>query len=96
MGDRLGLALQDGLAHGAGVEEVERDRRGSELLDTPGMPRRAEGADHLVSCIDQLANEPGADGTACPCYENAHHVLLICHVGWIPRVYPYDPRDGGT
>jgi hypothetical protein len=74
--DRVGLGFEDGLAHGASVEQVERNRFGSERAQTLGVSRRPERADHLVALIDQLRNEPGADRTARPGNEDSHCVLL--------------------
>ena len=42
--------------------------------------RRAERADHLVAAIDQLGDEPGADGAARAGDEYTHHVLLTGRV----------------
>lgn len=70
--DRVGLGFEDGLAHGARVEQIERDRLRPERPDTFGVSRRPGGADHLVSSIDQLRNEPGADRTARAYDEDLH------------------------
>jgi hypothetical protein len=41
------------------------------------MSRRPERADHLVASIDQLGDEPGADGTARACNEDSHRVITL-------------------
>ena len=49
----------------------------SESTDPLGVGGRPEGADHLVTSIDELRNEPGADRTARPSDEDSHRVLLF-------------------
>src|SRR6266542_6268125 len=82
--DRVGLGFEHGLAHGARVEQVERDRLRPERPYTLGVSRRPEGADHLVPPVDQLRNEPAADRTARPSDEDSHVVLLrvVITRGW--------------
>src|SRR5262249_21590981 len=75
--DRLGLGFEDGLANGARVEQIERDRLRAERPDTLAATWRPEGADDLVPLIDQLRDEPGADGTARPGNENSHDDSLL-------------------
>ena len=70
--DRVGLGLEDGLAHGARVEQIERDRLRPERPHALGVAGRPGGADHLVPSIDQLGDEPGADRTARSCDEDSH------------------------
>ena len=92
MHDRVGLGLEDGLAHRASVEQIEHDRLRAERPQTLDVARRPGGADHVMPSIDQLRNEPGADRTARPCNENSHRVSpLIGHISGISRVYFYDP-----
>jgi hypothetical protein len=86
MDDRLGLGFEDGLPHSARVEQIERDRLRAERPYPLAVSWRPEGTDHLVPSIDQLGNEPGADGTARPRNENSHDVLPS-GVG----CYPFDP-----
>jgi hypothetical protein len=74
--DRVGLGFEDGLAHSARLEQVERDRLRPERPYPLGFAWRPEGADHLVTVIDELRNEPGADRTARPRDEDSHRVLL--------------------
>jgi hypothetical protein len=74
--DRVGLVFEHGLSHGAGIEQIELDRLRAERPQAFVVSWGPEGADHLVSSIDQLGNEPAADGTARPRNENSHHVLL--------------------
>jgi hypothetical protein len=89
MDDRVGLGFEHGLAHGARVEQIERDRLRPERPYTFGVSGRSRGADHLVPSIDQLRNEPASDRTARSCYEDAHRVLLSSHrsdfAGLLPR-----------
>ena len=87
MDDRVGLGREHGLAHGAGVEQVERDRLRPERPDALAVPGRAEGADHLVAAIDELRDEPAADGSARSCQENSHRVSPCGHIRGIPRVW---------
>ena len=54
MDDRLGRGLEHRLAHGARVEQIERDRLAPERPQTFGVARRPVGADHLVPSFDQL------------------------------------------
>src|SRR6185312_6482324 len=70
--DRVGVRPDDGLAHGARVEEVELHRLRSERPYPVGATGRVEGADHLVPALDQLRHQPGADRAACSCYEDPH------------------------
>ncbi len=79
MDDRVGLGLEDGLPDGAGVEQVEGDRPGSEGPHALGALGRRRGADHLVAAIDQLGDEPGADRTARSGDKDSHRVLLSSH-----------------
>jgi len=79
--DRVGFGFEDGLAHGARVEQIERDRLRPEHPYTLGVSRRVEGADHLVTSIHELRNEPGADSTARARNEDSHRVLLSVP-GW--------------
>jgi hypothetical protein len=72
---RLALGLENGLAHGGRVEQLERYRLGPELAYTLGLGGRSGGADHLVPSIDQLGDEAGADRTARPDDEDSHRVL---------------------
>ena len=74
MDDRVGLGLEDGLAHGARVEQIERDRLRPERPYPLGGSARPRGADHLVAPIKELGNEPGADRTARSRYEDSHDV----------------------
>jgi hypothetical protein len=76
MHDRVRFGFRDRLAHGARVKQIERDRLRPLRLDTLEVSGRPRGADHPVSSLDQLGNEPGADGTAGPCDEDSHRVLL--------------------
>jgi hypothetical protein len=98
MDDRVRLGLEDGLAHGARVEQVEGDRMGPERAQPLGVAGRAERADHLVPSVDQLGNEPAADGAARSCDEDSHRVLLSdrvtspCRGGSIAMTRD----DGGT
>ncbi|HEY6775104.1 MAG TPA: hypothetical protein VI122_01185 [Thermoleophilaceae bacterium] len=75
--DRVRLGFEDGLPHGARIEQIERDRLRPQRPYRVGVSGRPEGADHLVPSIDQLRNEPGADGTARPSNEDSHRVLLF-------------------
>ena len=77
MDDRLGPGFEYGLADGAGVEQIERDRLRPERPDPLSVGGRPEGADHLVTSIDELRNDPGADRTARPSDEDSHRVLLF-------------------
>jgi hypothetical protein len=79
MDDRLGLGLEDGLAHGTRVEQVERDRLRPERPYPLGVSTRPRGADHLVAPINELRNEPGADRTARSRYEDSHDVSFPSH-----------------
>ena len=72
MDDRPGADGEDGQAYRARVEQVEQDRLGAERPDPPGVPGRGERADHFVSPIGQLGDEPGADRTAGPDEHDAH------------------------
>jgi hypothetical protein len=74
--DGLGLALEDGLADGGRVKQIELHRLGAERPYAVGVSGRVEGADHLVPSIDQLGDKPGADSTACPGDENSHCLVL--------------------
>ena len=76
MDERVGLGFEDGLAHGARVEQVERERLGSERPHTFAVSGRPEGADRLVASLYQLSNEPASDRAACPGDEDSHRVLL--------------------
>jgi hypothetical protein len=77
MDDRIGCGIDDRLANGVAVEEIERDRLRPERPKTLGVPGRPESADHLVASIDQPGNESCADGTARPRNEDPHHVLPV-------------------
>ena len=81
MDDRVGLGFEDGLAHGARVEQVEHDRLRPERPYAFGVLGRRGGADHLVPSLDQLGDEPGSDRTARSCNEDSHRVLLFGHIG---------------
>ena len=96
MDDRVGRGSEDGLAHSACVEQIERDRLRPERPYTLVVAGRPEAADDLVTSLDQLRNEPGTDRTACSCDEDSHRVLLCvsgiaCHIARISRVYCNDP-----
>jgi hypothetical protein len=92
--DRLGPGPQDGLARGAGVEQVERDGLGAERPHPLGVSCRPEGSDNLMTLTDELRNEPGADSTARPHDQNSHRVLpfvlfslrATCHASWSSEV----------
>jgi hypothetical protein len=77
--DRVGRGAEDGLPDGLGIEQVELDRLGAELPHAIGALRRGRGTDHLVAGLDQLGDEPGADGTVCSCYKDSHWVHLSSH-----------------
>lgn len=85
MDDRLGLALEHRLPYGARVEQVERDRPGAGRPHPTAVLRRPVRADHLVAPIEQLSNEPAADGTTCSRDEYAHHGLLCRVSGPVTR-----------
>jgi hypothetical protein len=97
--DRPGLGVQDGRAHGARVEQVERDRLGPERPDPLRVPGRPEAADHLVSLIDELGNEPGADRTARSHDEDPHRVPPCVrapgHIRRLPGSQVMTPGDAG-
>jgi hypothetical protein len=75
--DRVWFGVEHGLAHGACVEQIERDRPGPERPYTFGVSRRSGGADYLLPSTDQLRNEPSADRTARAYNEDSHVALLL-------------------
>jgi hypothetical protein len=89
--DRVGLGFEDRPADGVRVEDVEGDRLGAQRPEPVTVG--PVGADHLVPAIDELSDEPGADGAARSCYEHSHRAVSFRsgHIarGW--RVYRYDP-----
>src|SRR4051794_36856175 len=91
MDDRFRLRLEDGMAHGARVEQVERDRLRAERAHGGGASRRVERAGHLVPSIDQLGHEAAADGTGRAHHEDSHRILLFGHIRAMSRVDLYDP-----
>jgi hypothetical protein len=58
----------------ARVEQVEHDRLCPQRVQAFGLVGRAGGADHLVASVDELRDEPGADGAARPRDEDSHRV----------------------
>ena len=64
--DRLRLRLEHGLAHCPSVEQIECDRLCAQRTHAFGASGRPVGADHLVTFLDQLGNEAGADRSARP------------------------------
>ena len=82
MHDRVRRAVEHGLAHGAGVEQVEPDRFGAELLQQLRAGRGVVRADHLVTGVDELRNETAAESAACSGNEDAHwvssHLVSFC------------------
>jgi hypothetical protein len=72
--DRLGLVLEHGLPHRIRIEQIDPHGFRTECPQALRARRRVVGADHLVSGVDQLRNEPTADCTARTRYENTHRV----------------------
>jgi hypothetical protein len=72
MDDRPRPDLEDGLAYRDWVEQVEQDRLRAERPDPLGVTGRPDRADHFVSPIGQLGDEPGADRTAGPDNHDSH------------------------
>jgi hypothetical protein len=70
--DRLRLGCEQGLAHGARVEQIEHDRLRSERAYALGPFRRRCGADDLVPPVEQLWHESGADRAARSDHEDSH------------------------
>jgi len=93
--ERVGLRSDDRLDHGLAVEQVERHRFGAERLQARRLLGRPGGADHLVPGLDQLGDEPRADGTARSCYEDSHHVLLSVTPAGFRGSSCMTRRDGG-
>jgi hypothetical protein len=75
MHDRLGPALEHGLAHRARVEQVKHQRLRAERPQQRRLCRRVVGADDLMARIDQLGNESAADRAAPPSDEYTHRYL---------------------
>jgi hypothetical protein len=100
MDDRVGLRREHRTAHGGRVEEVERDRLGAERAYAFSTLGRGGRADHVVSSLDQLGNEPGANRAARSGYEDSHRILLSSHHGSLAglRLRPdsTEERDGWT
>jgi hypothetical protein len=89
MDDGVRFGFENGRTDGSSVEQIERDRFRPERPYPFSVSGRVEGADHLVPTIDQLGNEPGADGATRASDENSHRgVLSVClsHIARISRV----------
>ena len=80
MDHRIGLGGDDGLDYGLAVKKVECDGVGAERFQARRLLGRAGCADHLVSGVDQLGDEPGADGAARSYNKDLHHLLLSTSV----------------
>ena len=91
--DRLGLGFAHGLAHRAGVEQIEGYRLRAERLHAGRVSRRPERADHLVPSVHELGDEPGANRTARSCNENSHRVHLSL-VKWLQQDDERRTREG--
>jgi hypothetical protein len=84
--DRVRLRFQHGFADGARVEQIEHDRVRPERAKALGVFGRPGGADHVVSCLDQLGNQPGTDCAARSGDEDFHGVSPLGHITGISGV----------
>jgi hypothetical protein len=74
--DRIGPGGEHGLPHGVSVEDVEHHRLRAQGAQTVCLPGGARAADHLVTPLDELRDEPRAEGARRPCDEDSHVSLL--------------------
>jgi hypothetical protein len=92
--DRVGRGAEDGLPDGLGVEQVEQDRLRAQLAHPVGARGRGRGADHLVTALDQLGYEPGADGAARARYKDSHGSPFVTSASFRGST-AMTPSDGG-
>jgi hypothetical protein len=82
MDDRIRLVSEDGPDDGWAVQQVELDGLRAESGDSLSAPGRPMRPDYLVAALDQLGDQPAADGATRACDEDSHRFLLVTSVAF--------------